>query len=446
MISNSDFITSMLNIDESCVEFFNVKTINEEVFFEITLKRKTVACPACGFAMIGHGHMTKKIKHPALREYKGTIIYHANRYICKRCQKTTFEDNPFSLEQQNSSYLMLRNVMRYLKNLKYTLKMISDELHISTTQVNKYLDSYITIPHRPLPECLGIDEIHSPGLAQRNSTYLCILANNSDRTMYDVLDSRNKRFLIDFFSAIPREERCHVKYVTIDMWEPYEDVVKIYLPNAIIAVDPFHVIEHLTKDFDAHRIRLMRQYDTGSSAYYLLKKWNYLLNGNQYLDNPKQFNRVFGTWLNKRDLYEMLLDNFPTLATAYGLKELYRRFNQLSYEEAIKRYDFILQSFKESNIREYDEFIGILVRWKEEILNSFIKPYGTYRLSNALTENINGDISEYITTSRGLTNFERFRKRLLYAYNDKLQYAITSRLKEFPKTGKKRGTYNKIQE
>lgn len=29
------------------------------------------------------------------------------------------------------------------------------------------------------------------------------------------------------------------------MWEPYRDVAKSFLPNAIVAVDPFHVIEHL---------------------------------------------------------------------------------------------------------------------------------------------------------------------------------------------------------
>ena len=37
-----------------------------------------------------------------------------------------------------------------------------------------------------------------------------------------------------FFSNIPREERLSVKYVTIDMWEPYKDVAKTYFPNCVL--------------------------------------------------------------------------------------------------------------------------------------------------------------------------------------------------------------------
>ena len=50
--------------------------------------------------------------------------------------------------------------------------MISDELNISTTQLSRYLDSYVVIPPCPLPESLGIDEIHSKALSKKNSSYI----------------------------------------------------------------------------------------------------------------------------------------------------------------------------------------------------------------------------------------------------------------------------------
>ncbi|HIV80751.1 MAG TPA: transposase [Candidatus Avanaerovorax faecigallinarum] len=37
-----------------------------------------------------------------------------------------------------------------------------------------------------------------------------------------------------YFSAIPREERLKIRYVTIDMLQPYKDVAKTYLPNTIV--------------------------------------------------------------------------------------------------------------------------------------------------------------------------------------------------------------------
>lgn len=48
-------------------------------------------------------------------------------------------------------------------------------------------------------------------------------------------------------------------YVTIDMWQPYEDVTRTYLPNAIVAIHPFHVVKHLTQDFSQLRIDLMKR-------------------------------------------------------------------------------------------------------------------------------------------------------------------------------------------
>lgn len=57
------------------------------------------------------------------------------------------------------------------------------------------------------------------------------------------------------------------------MWEPYKDVAKAYLPNAIITVDPFHVVKHLADNFDRLRLDLMKQCEYCFNAYYLLKKW-----------------------------------------------------------------------------------------------------------------------------------------------------------------------------
>ena len=227
--------------------------------------------------MIGHGTKVRTINHPKIRPDKGIIRYHANRYICKSCGKTAFEQSPFAFEGFGESFFALNSIMDKLGNLNYTLEMISEEFNVSTTQICKYLDSFITIPHRPLPECFGIDEVHSPSLSRKNSSYICVLVDNEKRQLYDVLDTRSKNALAHYFSGFSREERAQVKYVTLDMWKSYKDVVNTYLPNAIIAVDPFHVVKHLTDDFNKIRIYHMNHALYGSPTYYLFKKWNWLL-------------------------------------------------------------------------------------------------------------------------------------------------------------------------
>lgn len=448
IIPNIDFITSLLNVTPSDIAKATVRLNGFDVFYEITLVRKPQFCPLCGQLMIGHGHKQKVIHHPALRDHRGIILYNANRYICKSCRKTTFETNPFSPEGFNSSYFLIQSAMKRLGDLNYNLKMISEDLNISTTQLCKYLDSYITIPPRPLPECLGIDELHSKSLAKKNSSYLCILVDNQNRTLYDILDSRSKEHLSLYFSKIPRTERCCVKFVTIDMWEPYRDVAEVYFPNAIVAVDPFHVIWHLTRGFERLRIDLMNQCEYGSNAYYLLKKWNWLLmKDDVFFDNERVYNNRFKTKLNRRDLLNMIFDAFPVLAQAYSLKEEYRLFNkECTYEKACEIFPTILEKFRRSGIRQFDEFTGILCHWKTEILNSFHRPYDNRKLSNAFTENVNGKIRTYLAVSNGVTNFPRFRKRVLYALSPDIYYALTTTLQTEKRNRKPRGPYNKLQE
>lgn len=446
MNPDNNFITSLFNISPEIIDSFLTRTSAEEVTYEITLKRVDFDCPYCRGPLIGYGHKIKDINHPILTSRRCYIKYHANRYRCKACGRTCFENNPFSLPGFNSSTLLMQEVMTKFRNLNYTLDSISKEFNISTTQLNNYLDSFITIPKRQLPECLGIDEIHSRALSRKTSPYLCILVDNGQRCIFDILDSRAKNSLARHFSNLPREDRLRVKYVTIDMWEPYKDLAETYFPNCVVAVDSFHVIEHLVRDFERLRISLMNKCDRHSNGYYLLKKWSWILVAdNVDFDNERIYNHRFGTELNRRDIREIIFETFPILRTAYDLKELYRRFNQITeYDEAVLHYPKLKKFFFDSGIKEYDEFCSILERWQDEILNSFIRPYDdNRRLSNAFTENLNGKIRTYIDVSRGIKNFDRFRKRVIYALNPEISYALTTSLHSDKYKGRQRGKYNK---
>jgi len=154
--------------------------------------------------------------------------------------------------------------------------MIAEELNVSPTIVNLYLDSYITVMEKPpLPECMGIDELHSKVLSYRNSAYICVIVDNEKRVLNNVLGSRSKNYLENCFYSYPVEERNKVKYVTIDMWKSYRDIARKLFRNARIAVDPFHVVEeHLNSDFSKIHIALMKECVYGSNAYYLLKNWH----------------------------------------------------------------------------------------------------------------------------------------------------------------------------
>ena len=432
----------MFNVDSNDIDKFDTSNTEDgTVEIIIRLKRKECYCPSCGNKLIGNGISRKDINHKVLSDRNSKLIYEANRYRCRICGYSEYEKNPFSLKGFSQSILTMNQLMIDLHDPRYNYTMLSQKYNISVSEVILYLDSFVTIPKITLPVNLGIDEIHSNMAKRKNASYLGILTDNDNFSLIEILPSRNKYDLNNYFSFIPLEERKLVKYVTIDMWLPYKEIAVKWLPNATIAVDPFHVIEHLTKDFDRVRIKIMNKCIYGSNAYYLLKKWNKLLSSDKYnLNGESVYNHVFKCKLNYGDIKKMLLELNDELTLAYNLKEAYRDFNaHATYENAEKQLDDLIYEFAKANIREYDEFIQIMVNWKTEIINSFIKSEETgNRLSNAKAEAMNNDIGSNIRISRGLANFPRFRKRMLYCYNDKLFYSLTFKLTSLKRKLKKK--------
>ena len=80
-----------------------------------------------------------------------------------------------------------------------------------------------------------------------------------------------------------------------------------------------------------------------------------------------------------------------------------------------------------------------MINWKKEIINSFIRSEETgHRLSNAKAEGMNNSIETNIHISNGLANFNRFRKRMIYCFNDRVFYSLTSKLASLKRELKKK--------
>lgn len=426
-----DFITDLFNIDKKMIKKIEVISSKDLTEFHISLVSEKLRCPYCHGITHLHGFSKPKvINHPKLTDRKCIIVFKNNRYQCNECLRTFSGKNPFTFSNFKNSFLSMNNIMKSLSNLNYTYSMVAELNHISVTQVQRYFDSFVKIPKIRLPESIGIDEIHSKMAKRADSAYLCVMVDNKNRSLFEILPSRSKSELRRYFDRIPAEERNCVHYVTIDMWEPYKDIANTYLKNAIIAVDPFHVVKHLMDCFKRIRLNIMYQAEYNSNSYYLLKTWKDLIERDVYLDNEPVYNKRFKKKLNKRNLLDMILDVSENLTLGYRLKEMYLYFNENTTEKDCESwFDSIYEAFREAQLPEYNEFVSILQTWRTEILNSFKRPLDDRKLSNALSENINGQIRTYLAVSNGVRNFTRFRKRCLLSLNRKVFYSINDQLK-----------------
>lgn len=444
IIPIEDFIISLFNLKSEQIENIEILKKRDTIEYYITLIKKEHYCELCGGKAISHGKHIKKIKHSALNGFKGIIYWKARRYKCKECGSTFTERNPFAFPGFNVSLFDLQNIMKDLKNLNNTYTDIAKRYNISVTQVMRYLDSNINTPRIKLPENIGIDEIHS-SMSKYGGSYLCVMVDNDSRSVFEILPNRCKRYLNNYFDSIPQYEKDTVKYVTIDMWLPYKEVAERHFKNCKVSVDSFHVIKNLMFCFSKKRVNIMNQLDYHSNGYYLLKHWHKLIELNNInLDNEMQYNHKFGRKVNKRNLYNMILDISENLTCAYELKELYRKFNKESTSNDCEvMFEIVLEAFVEADIPEYQDFTNMIRTWKNEILNSFDRSYNNRRQSNALAENMNGKIRAHLAITHGNVNFNRFRKRIIYSLNDKIYYSLTKNLKSAKINKPERGTYKK---
>ena len=95
-----------------------------------------------------------------------------------------------------------------------------------------------------------------------------------------------------------------------------------------------------------------------------------------------------------------------------------------------------------------NESHGIYVISINEIMpiNSYLRPYDDRKLSNSFTEKVNGKLRTYLSISREISNFSRFRKRVIYSLSKDVQYSLNNSLHSDSVPKRKRGTYKKIRE
>ena len=318
--------------------------------------------------------------------------------------------------------------MKDLKHPEDTYTSVAERYHVSKATVLRLFDKHVDIMRKPLPMVLSMDEHYFPE-SDMDSLYCCLLMNFITGEVIDVLPTRRKHYLIDYFSSIrgdiqnytlKRSELNNVKYISMDLYDNFRDVAQICFPDVIVCADSFHVTKHLTDDFNKIRLRCAR--NTENHTYeYLLRKFNFVFNHTTDLDNEPKYNKALGRYVNLRDIRDLLFAQFPELEIAYNLKELYLKFNQSgeyykasgSLEES---YDILKNRFGDSGIPEYNEFYGLLVNWKQEILNSFTTINGR-RINNSYIESKNRILKKLIINANGFRNFKRTRNRILYCLN-----------------------------
>lgn len=431
-----------ISIDD-CKKYKMVRTDNGMTYYHITLKNKGGRCKCCG-------KYTTKCKDLILKTVhhdQDTVIYYSARRLKCECGKTFYENNPFSSSEKNISDHLIKRILEELKRYNHTFLEVAQRFQISVTKVIEIFDTHVQIKRKALREVISIDEFYFSRHA-RNKYAFMILGLNGE--IIDILESRRKSFLLDYFKYIPVKERQLVKYVTMDMNRVYKEVISRRFNNAIICIDSFHVMKMMNDELDKIRKKIMHRSESYkySDEYYLLKHRYYVLFRDDFKEEYR-YDKHFRMHMNEYDYLNLILKTDKELSDVYSQIRRYYYFNhywnEYTRNEACQYLERYIKELYLSNNRSLISIASTLDNWKKEIANSFI-PYirrngETVRLSNGRIEGKNSYIKKMIHLANGFSNFERFRNRTMYSENhyetyseDKLPNIIK---RHFPKKKKR---------
>lgn len=364
------------------------------------------------------------IKEYKVRKIKGLKIGVKNveidirvpRYCCKDCKKTftydtsTFTANKITKGELNEIILNFGQMITFSDIARLHNMSISEVIHL--------FDQYCPWLNEPIGEVICIDEFKNSGI-EDIAKYACILVNFATHKIIDILPSRTLNYLREYFSKQPYSIRCSIKYVITDMYDGYITIAKEYLPNATIAIDPFHYIRYFTEAVQSIRIRKFADEDFYARDLRWMKQNWRLLTVNLYEKKyqEKTIELSSGETISIYDrVFRFVKQDSELLYAVTALQDYYFMAAQTTYETADSLIKFTINRLKNSNIKELIDCAGTREHYEQYIVNSFIK-YKGKRLSNGPIEGINSRIKALKKIYCGYSNFKRFFKRVIYIIN-----------------------------
>ncbi len=369
MYDNNIKLLSLIHLRDN-IESIDITYDSDTLIAIIKLFKRTTTCAVCRTnASKFNCYKIKKIIHSISTQKPCIIHFKQRRYQCITCGKTYFEDNPFVESNSNIGHLTKLSILEYLKDFNHTFTDTAKLFNVSIQSVIDIFDKSIDARRRLLPEIICIDEVFTSKMNRYK--YACVLLDFKSSKLIDVIATRHKNYLIEYFSRISLKERTSVKYFIMDMWDSYRDTVKLCFPQAKIAVDSFHIIRNLNEALKAVRIKVQNKYYQNRSKlehhdmyYYMLKKFHYFFvkDYESIYDGKIKMTKYQSYW-HKSEILGYLLSIDDELTTAYRLKERYREFNLTAdYETCNDELNDLIYEFRNSGLESFRSFGKTLER------------------------------------------------------------------------------------
>lgn len=471
---NKDDIFTLLNIPDDNTLRIDKITVDEELstrYVHISRPAVPTFCPDCGYIMHSRGIKPRTVNHPIYQDcYRLVLKVSQRRWKCTGCDNSFNEEFPFLERYKRNSNITPLLILDAMKDLNRSAVSIAKQFNVSDTEVHDLFSQYVDLKRLPLPECISIDEVYFN--ISDDELYSFVIMDFKTGEIVDIVHNRLSVTLENYFKRIPKDERDKVKYVISDAYSPYKVLIKRYFRNSEHVLDSFHVVKLINSKINSYINEILRRhrkkqkklleernmltnrdYETikDSEEIILLRDYRWVLLKD--VDNISysyklHYHKKLGMYLDTYQIEKMFFELDDKFKRIRDLKEMYIQFNSESFDNddsvfIAKKLDEIIEVYRKCGIDMFVEFAETLDEFRANIVASFKtvkriimgKRKDHYeiisRLSNGPMEGFNRKPKDYKRNSRGFSNFDYTRNRVLWATRSNPPIlAVPKKLKE----------------
>jgi transposase len=292
---------------------------------------------------------------------------------CNRCGGVRVEMLDFADAGQH----VTKRLARYIHELckKLTVKDVAEHFDLDPKTVKEidksFLEEVFGQDSFDGLRVLMIDEI----AVHKGHSYMTVVADFFTGRVVWMGHDRNKKTLDAFFKNLTKEQKRSIEAVAVDMWEPFINRVRHYLPKAQIVFDFFHVVQGFGRVID--KVRQSEYAKAKGQKREVIKDSRYLL-----LKNAENLTD------QQRPRLAQLLEVNKTLASIYILKDQLKMLYYWSERDKVKKaMDDWCQMADQIDHSAVRAFVKQLRFFEYGILNHADYPIGT-----SMLEGINNKI------------------------------------------------------
>ena len=389
---HNNFITNLLDLKGVIVTKCRNRKNLIRIHIELPVQEHT--CPWCHSKTSKiHDYRSQLIKDiPFYYSKKVFLYYRKRRYVCPNCNKRFYEKNKFLPKRARKTNRLSAFIVDQLKE-KQSMKDVAKISNVSSTTVFSLLP-YLSTSASNLPEVLCIDEFRGNA---GNYKYQVSLIDGKIGKPIDIVECRHKHYLFSYFNKFTLAERSKVKYVIMDLWQPYKDLAKHFFPNAKIVADRFHYARYIVQAVDSIRKKVQSKLTPEERRYF---KHSRKLLLSRYINLNKE---------QREELNYILINYSEELRRVYNEKEeLLDIIHSNDKYKAIDKLNKWVKDNLDANYEVLRECAKTYSNWIKEIRNSLLVPY-----SNGVMEGYNNKIKVLKRVAFGFRNFQNFKARIL---------------------------------